>query len=173
MVRTFFEDVPLEEVLGWPVLVTQIEAESYARWVDARLPTEAELQRAAYGTPAGLQRPFPWGDDEPRPEHGNFGLRRLDPMPVGHAPAGASAFGIEELVGNGWEWTSTPFGPLPGFEPWMGTYPGYSADFFGGAHNVVFGGAWATHPRLLRRSFRNWFQRWYPYAAATFRFVRT
>ncbi len=173
MVRTFFEDVPLEEVLGWPVLVTQIEAESYARWVDARLPTEAELHRAAYGTPAGPQRPFPWGDDEPRPEHGNFGLRCLDPIPVGLAPAGASAFGIEELVGNGWEWTSTPFGPLPGFEPWMDTYPGYSADFFGGEHYVVFGGAWATHPRLLRKSFRNWFQRWYPYAAATFRCVRT
>ncbi len=55
----------------------------------------------------------------------------------------------------------------------MGTYPGYSADFFGGEHNVVFGGAWATHPRLLRKSFRNWFQRGYPYTAATFRCVRT
>ncbi len=171
-VRSFLRDVPLEQVRGWPVLVSQCEAEAYARWVGARLPTEAELYRAAYGHPESGERAFPWGDDEPTAAHGNFGFRRLEPVPVGQTPASASVFGIEELVGNGWEWTSTPFEPLPGFEPWMSTYPGYSADFFGGAHNVVFGAGWATHPRLLRKSFRNWYQRWYPYAATTFRCAR-
>ena len=53
----------------------------------------------------------------------------------------------------------------------MRTYPGYSADFFDGEHSVLFGGAWPTDERLLRRSFRNWFQRRYPYVFATFRCV--
>ena len=88
-----------------------------------------------------------------------------------HHPAGDSAFGVSDLLGNGWEWTDTPFLPRPGFSAWARTYPGYSADFFDGAHRVLCGGAWPTDPRLLRRSFRNWFRPQYPWVFSTFRRV--
>jgi ergothioneine biosynthesis protein EgtB len=168
--RTIFDELPLGRVLDWPVSVSWAAAAAFARWRGGRLPTEAELHRAAYGTPEGGPRAFPWGDAAPAAEHGNFGFRHWSPTPVGSHPAGASAWGVHELVGNGWEWTSTPFGPLPGFEP-MPNYPGYSADFFDGRHYVMLGASWATDERLVRRSFRNWFQPHYPYTFAKFRCV--
>ena len=50
------------------------------------------------------------------PTHGVFDFSSWDPQPAGSHPAGASAWGVEDLVGNGWEWTSTPFAPFPGFQ---------------------------------------------------------
>jgi len=87
---------------------------------------------------------------------------------VGSHPGGQSAWGVHDLVGNGWEWTSTPFAPFSGFEPLPG-YPGYSADFFDGRHFVLKGASWATDNGLVRRSFRNWFQPHYPHVFAQFR----
>ncbi len=166
--RGMFQDFPLP--LDWPVYVTQLEAESYAKWLGKALPTEEQFHRAAYGTPSGETRPFPWGHAEPIYAHGNFDFKRWDPERVYATPAGDSAFGVSQLVGNGWEWTSTPFGPLPGFKP-RDSYPGYSANFFDGEHYVMKGGSARTAARLLRSSFRNWFRRDYPYMYATFRCV--
>ena len=168
--RGLFEDVPLP--LAWPVYVSHAEADAFARWQGARLPTEAEFHRAAYGTAGGRERRFPWGDETPTARHGNFGLRHWDPVPVGSSPAGASAWGIHDLVGNGWEWTSTVFAPFPGFEP-IPSYPGYSADFFDGGHYVMKGASPATATELVRRSWRNWFRPRYPYPYVTFRCVRS
>lgn len=78
---------------------------------------------------------------------------------------------MQELAGNGWELTDTPFAPLPGFTPYMTTYPDYSKDFFDGKHFVVKGASWATEAALLRPSFRNWYQAHYPYVFAKFRCV--
>ncbi len=155
----------------WPVWVTHAEAEAYARWKGRRLPTEAEYHRAAFGTPEGTERPFPWGDAPPSREHGNFDLQSWDPVAVGSFPAGRSAWGIDDLVGNGWEWTSTPFAPFPGFVP-MPSYPQYSADFFDGAHFVMKGASPGTPKELVRRSFRNWFRPTYPWVWAAFRTVK-
>ena len=166
--RTVYDEIPLP--LSWPVYVTHDEAEAFARSSGGRLPTEAEYQRAAYGTPDGEERAYPWGDAEPSERHGNFAFRRFDPEPIGSSPAGASAFGVEDLVGNGWEWTCTPFGPLPGFTP-MPSYPVYSADFFDGKHYVMKGASPVTSRHHIRRSFRNWFYGNYPYMFATFRRV--
>ena len=166
--RLLFEEIPLPQ--SWPVYVTHQQAQAYARWMGMRLPTEAEYHRAAFGTPAGDERPFPWGADPPVARHGNFGLERFDPEPVDAHPDGASAWGIADLVGNGWEWTSTPFAPLPGFEP-MASYPQYSADFFDGRHYVMKGASPVTPRELIRRSFRNWFYDDYPYMYAKFRCV--
>ena len=83
-----------------------------------------------------------------------------------------SAFGVADLVGNGWEWTSTEFAPFPGFQPFE-FYPGYSANFFDGQHYVMKGGSPRTAACMLRRSFRNWFQPHYQYVYAGFRCVRT
>ena len=167
--RGMFETIPLPA--AWPVYVTHAEATAYARWRGARLPTEAEFQRAAHGTPEGGERPFPWGDAPPEARHGGFDLAGWDPEPAGSHPDGRSAWGVADLVGNGWEWTRTPFAPFPGFRP-MASYPEYSADFFDGEHFVLKGASPATARDLLRPTFRNWFRPRYPYIYATFRCVR-
>ena len=166
--RTMFSDVRLP--MDWPVYVSQAEASAYAQWAGKGLPTEAQWQRAAYGTPEGAERQFPWGSEPPSSKRGNFDFQRWDPTPVGSFPEGASAFGVTDLTGNGWEWTSTPFGPFPGFEPFP-FYRGYSADFFDNKHFVMKGGSPRTAACMLRRSFRNWFQSHYPYVYAGFRCV--
>ena len=171
LVRTLFEDVKFDVGADWPVSVSWAEADAYARWRGKRLPTEPEWQRAAHGSPAGPVREHPWGDESPSARHGNFDLRTAHPTPVGTHPAGVSAFGVHDLVGDGWEWTETPFGPFDGFEPWARTYPGYSQDFFDVKHFVMLGASWATDHSLIRRSFRNWFQPNYPYVFSKFRTV--
>jgi ergothioneine biosynthesis protein EgtB len=169
--RTLFDLLPLSRVRDWPVYVSLAEAQAYARWSGARLPTEAEYHRAAYGEPGGGERPFPWGTEAPTSEHGNVDFARWSPDPVGSHARDASAWGVHELVGNGWEWTTTTFAPFPGFSAYIPGYPGYSADFFDGKHFVLKGGSWATDRDLLRRSFRNWYQARYPYVFAKFRCV--
>ena len=167
--RALFDLVPLPP--AWPVYVSHAEAVAYARWKGKRLPTEAEYHRAAFGTPSGEERPMPWGGDAPDPRrHGNFDFTHWDPVPVGSYPGGQSAWGVHDLIGNGWEWTSTVFGPFAGFEP-LASYPEYSADFFDGQHFVMKGASPATARELVRRSFRNWFRPLYPYVYATFRLV--
>ena len=166
--RAQFHEIPLP--LAWPVYVSHAEASAYARWKGRRVPTEAEYHRAAFGRPSGREAAFPWGDEGAGTAFGNFGLGNWDPMPVGHFPAGASAWGIEDLVGNGWEWTATPFAGFPGFHP-MHLYPNYSADFFDDSHFVLKGASPATASTLVRRSFRNWFQPQYPFVYAKFRTV--
>ena len=170
--QTLFDAVPLDDAGDWPVYVSWAEAHAYASWRGARLPSEAEWLWAAYGSPRGGLRSHPWGEDPPTAHRGNFGLRHWSPTPVGRFRQGASAWGVLDLVGNGWEWTATPFGPLPGFTPYIRTYPGYSTDFFDGRHYVLRGASWATDERLVRRGFRNWFQPHYPYVFAKFRTVR-
>jgi ergothioneine biosynthesis protein EgtB len=170
--RGMFDLVPLP--LSWPVYVSHAEAAAYARWSGCRLPTEAEFQRAAFGAAANghqSDRLHPWGSEAPAAEHGVFDFRSFDPQPAGSHPAGASEFGVEDLAGNGWEWTSTPFAPFPGFHA-MASYPEYSADFFDGEHFVMKGASPATARELLRPTFRNWFRGRYPYVYATFRCAR-
>ena len=167
--RGMWGEMPLP--LDWPVYVTHEEACAFAAWTGKRLPTEAEFHRAAYGTVHGEEeRSYPWGDDQPDSRRGNFDGNRWDPIPVTATPLGDSAFGISQLVGNGWEWTSTVFQPFPGFQP-LSFYPGYSARFFDGDHYVLKGASPRTDARLLRRSFRNWFRPNFPYVYAGFRCV--
>jgi gamma-glutamyl hercynylcysteine S-oxide synthase len=150
--RTMFGVVPLP--LTWPVYVTQQQAAAYAKWSGKSLPTEAQFHRAAYGSP--------------EPE-GNFDFRNWDPVPV-TAFSNGNPFGFSQLLGNGWEWTSTVFEPFPGFKPFP-FYPGYSANFFDGDHYVLKGASARTAACFLRRSFRNWFRPDYPYVYAGFRCV--
>ena len=166
--RGMFERVPLPP--SWPVYVTWAEAHAYARWRQRRLPTEVEFHRAAFGTVEGRPRDFPWGSGAHGRIPANVDFARWDPEPVGARPEAASTFGVHDLVGNGWEWTSTVFAPFAGFEP-LSSYPEYSVDFFDGDHFVLKGASPVTPRTLLRRGFRNWFRPHYPYVYATFRCV--
>ena len=150
--RGMFELIPLP--LSWPVYVSQAEAAAYAQWRGCRLPTEAEYQRAALDASPAVCDFSSW-----------------DPEPAGSHPRSASRYGVEDLVGNGWEWTSTLFAPFPGFTA-SASYPEYSADFFDGEHFVMKGASPATAKELVRPTFRNWFRPRYPYVYATFRCAR-
>jgi gamma-glutamyl hercynylcysteine S-oxide synthase len=163
-----FEEIPLP--LDWPVYVSHAEAAAYARWAGKVLPTEEQWHRAAYGTHEGSERFYPWGDELPNSGLGNFDFSQWNPTPVHAHPNGRSAFGVEGMLGNGWEWTSTAFTPFRGFEPFP-FYRGYSADFFDGKHFVMKGGSPRTAACMLRPTFRNWFQAHYQYVYAGFRCV--
>ena len=164
--RRMFDEMPLP--LDAPVYLTHQQAVAYAAWAGARLPTEAEWQRAAYGNG---ERRYPWGDVEPDGSRANLGFVAWDSWPVRAQPSSATPLGVEQMLGNGWEWTSSPFAGFPGFTP-RTYYPGYSADFFDGAHFVMKGASPRTAQRLARPSFRNWFRAEYPYVFATARLAR-
>jgi formylglycine-generating enzyme required for sulfatase activity len=166
--RTMFEVIPLP--MDWPVYVSHAEAAAYARWAGKSLPTEEHWHRAAYGTDDGTERNYSWGNQAPDSSLGNFDFNHWNPTPVNAFPSGRSAFGVDDMLGNGWEWTSTVFAPFPGFEPFP-FYRGYSADFFDGKHFVMKGGSPRTAACMLRPTFRNWFQAHYQYVYAGFRCV--
>ena len=166
--RGMFEEIPLP--VDWPVYVSHAEAMAYARWAGKSLPTEAQWHRAAYGTPQEVERKYPWGNQEPDARFGNFDFSRWNPTPVNAFPASQSAFGVHDMLGNGWEWTRTVFAPFSGFVPFP-FYRGYSADFFDGKHFVMKGGSVRTAACMLRPTFRNWFQAHYQYAYVGFRCV--
>ena len=166
--RLMFDEIELP--MSWPVYVSHAEASAYASWRGKSLPSEAQYHRAAFGSRDRHNRMYPWGDDAPMPHHGNFDFVQWSPTHVNAHPRGSSAFGVADLMSNGWEWTSTLFQPFPGFEAFQ-FYKGYSADFFDGKHYVLKGASPRTAATLIRRSFRNFFQAHFPVIYATFRCV--
>ena len=152
--RRFGRDEPVPP--GEPVQhVTWFEADAYARWSGARLPTEAEWEKAARWDPAtGRSRRHPWGDGDATAERANLGGAHLGPAPLGAYPAGASPLGVHQLIGDVWEWCASGFAGYPGFEPYP--YREYSEVFFGGDFRMLRGGSWATDRSACRGTFRNW-----------------
>ncbi|MGD8496382.1 MAG: ergothioneine biosynthesis protein EgtB [Gemmatimonadales bacterium] len=152
--RTSLGREPLDA--GAPVAhVCFHEAEAYARFAVARLPTEAEWEKAAAWDPdAVAPRTFPWGEERPSAKHANLDQLRFGTVPVGSFPLGRSAVGCQGMLGDLWEWTSTAFDGYPGFEAFP--YREYSAVFFGPDYRVLRGGSWATRPAVARNTFRNW-----------------
>lgn len=131
------------------------EAEAFARFSEARLPTEAEWEKAAAWDPeARRPRTYPWGEEAPGPRRANLDQLAFGTAAVGSYPAGRSAVGCQGLLGDVWEWTSSTFEGYDGFEPFP--YPEYSQVFFGPEYRVLRGGSWATRPAVARNSFRNW-----------------
>ena len=158
--RNFDEWVALDGRL--PVIhVNWYEAAAYCRWSGRRLPTEAEWELAASSEPPvggrGItkrKRRYPWGNDSPTPERANLDWRAMGCLPVDAMPAGDSAFGCRQMIGNVWEWTASDFKPYPGFI--AGPYKEYSAPWFGD-HKVLRGGCWVTRSRLIHNAYRNFY----------------
>ncbi len=141
--------------------VSWYEARAYCRWAGRRLPTEVEWEVAAAGEPsagglalAPVKRRYPWGDAPVDPMRANLDGGALGTIAVTALPAGDSAFGCRQMLGNAWEWTDTVFGPYPGFTPDM--YQDYSQPLFGNTR-VLRGGCWATRGRMIRNAWRNYY----------------
>jgi len=120
--------------------VSWFEADAFARAHDARLPSEAEWERAAT-----------WGQETltpGAPSHETFAQDAAGQE--GAAPANTRL----TQVGRVWEWTSSTFGGYPGFVAYP--YREYSEVFFGEEYRVLRGGSWATSPRVRTLTFRNW-----------------
>jgi len=157
--RDYDRWVPLEPHRA-VIHVNAFEAEAYCRFAGRRLPTELEWEVAAAGEPDGRgglaphKRRYPWGDTPPTPERANLDARALGCADVGALPAGDSAFGCRQMIGNVWEWTASDFLPYPGFS--ADPYRDYSLPWFG-THRVLRGGCWVTRARLIRNVWRNFY----------------
>ncbi|MBJ7332292.1 MAG: ergothioneine biosynthesis protein EgtB, partial [Solirubrobacteraceae bacterium] len=134
MTRSFDRVATLPDDL--PVLhISAHEADAFARWRGARLPTEAEWERAAALHPT----------DEPVLGGATFG-----PAPLGDGDGDD----VRGLTGNAWEWTSSEFTGYAGFSAFP--YPEYSEVFFDRGYRALRGGSWATAASVARPTFRNW-----------------
>lgn len=123
------------------VKVSWDEANAYAEWVGKRLPTEEEWEKAARGTD---NRPWPWGK-EVSPTVANLAGDKdnfIYTAPIGSFRTGASVYGVNDLVGNVWEWTASAYKPYPNskFQD-----PNFSKDY-----RVIRGGGFQSAPTDLK-----------------------
>ncbi|THU80951.1 hypothetical protein K435DRAFT_972551 [Dendrothele bispora CBS 962.96] len=147
-VRTLYGPVPMKIAQHWPIITSYDNLSTYAIVKGGRIPTEPELLLFYDKFDCGYEG------------GANVGFRNWHPIP---ATTGTNKGAGAGHNGGVWEWTSTLFDKYEGFVP-SKLYPGYSMDFFDGAHQVVIGGSYVTVPRLTeRRSVRNWYQRNYPF----------
>jgi gamma-glutamyl hercynylcysteine S-oxide synthase len=163
--RWLGQEAPLDP--DCPVcLVTQFEAEAFAGFIGKRLPTEHEWETAAAWDPETQQRrSFPWGNMSPSPHVANLDHLAFGPAPVGAFPGNISPLGCYGLVGDAWEWTSSPFEPYPGSTLSETAVPSEAKDLLAAANDLVTtefdpakrvlrGGSWATRPGAIRNSVR-------------------
>ncbi len=162
---------PLPGQEQWPVVnVSPIDAEAFAKWrsnrdgVIYRLPTEEEWEYAARS--GGANKLYPWGD---RWEDKRAVVREATLMPVGSDPEGADRWGIVDLIGNAWEWTSSK----------ASLYPGNKIEIPAATRNwvVARGGSYSSDPNDRRipisATYRDWYEPTLRHPNFGFRLVRS
>ena len=119
------------------VCVSWFDAQAFCEWAGLRLPSEKEWEKAARSTDGRI---YPWGNEQPSQERANFALRQGKTNSVGQfSPAGDSPYGISDMAGNVWEWTSS----------WFDARGNHTI-----RPRVVRGGAWSSEPQNLRATYR-------------------
>ncbi|MDB9475921.1 5-histidylcysteine sulfoxide synthase [Dolichospermum circinale] len=143
--RATFDEIDLP--LDWPVEVNHYEAMAYCQWKgkNTRLMTEVEWNQA-----------LKISEDSRLSNNYNLNLQFISPTPVGMFSENNQS-AISDLRGNVWEWLSSRFYPLPGFQT-HDLYPDQSAPFFDNKHFMMLGGSWATNGTMALPCYRNWFR---------------
>jgi serine/threonine protein kinase/formylglycine-generating enzyme required for sulfatase activity len=161
--------LPLQE--KWPVVnVSARDAEAFAAWrssrdkVSYRLPTEEEWEYAARS--GGLYKLYPWGD---RWEKKFAVVLEADARPVGSIPEGANRWGVVDLIGNVWEWTSSKASLYPGNN--AGEIPAATKEWV-----IARGGSYLSNPDdrqiPISAAYRDWFDPNFKHPSFGFRLVR-
>ncbi|HLA12353.1 MAG TPA: bifunctional serine/threonine-protein kinase/formylglycine-generating enzyme family protein [Pyrinomonadaceae bacterium] len=162
--------LPLQE--KWPVVnVSPQDAEAFAAWrskrdgVRYRLPTEEEWEYAARS--GGVYKLYPWGDTW---QDKRAVVKEADARPVGSIPEGANQWGVVDLIGNVWEWTSSTASLYPGNR--AGEISAATRDWV-----VARGGSYSSNPQdrqiPVSATYRDWYDREFRQPNYGFRLVRS
>jgi ergothioneine biosynthesis protein EgtB len=141
--------------------ISYYEADAYCKWIEKRLPTEAEWEKAACWNEEKQRKTiFPWGNEQPTDQTCNLlESYHWGCTEIGSYPQGTSPLGCHQMIGDVWEWTSSEFAGYPGFKT---GFEEYNDKWFTN-QKVLRGGSFGTPKISIRGSYRNFFrldERW-------------